>query len=93
MPRAATTPPLTERQRQILNYIRSEFAATGVVPTLREVADHAGLAGPTSVLYHLEALARKGYLRRPHWHQDRGWAPTAPEGCCPCCRRPLGGPP
>lgn len=55
-------PPLTDRQRELLDFIRqhSRLAA----PTVREMARAFGIASPNGVQCHLIALERKGYLRR-----------------------------
>ncbi len=59
---ATARPPLTDRQRELLDWIRenSRLAA----PTVREIAAAHGIASPNGVQCHLNALERKGYLRR-----------------------------
>jgi repressor LexA len=64
-------PPLTHRQRQILEYIRSHLAEKGYAPTVRAIAAHFGIRSPNGARGHLVALERKGLLR----HQ-RGQART-----------------
>jgi repressor LexA len=56
-------PPLTARQREILEFIRQFTAQAGYPPTVREIGAHFGFV-PRSVFDHLKALERKGYLRR-----------------------------
>lgn len=56
-------PPLTARQREILEFIRRFMAKAGYPPTVREIGAHFGFV-PRSVFDHLKALERKGYLRR-----------------------------
>ena len=55
---------LTPRQRRILEIIQAAVEARGYPPTIREVADAAGLASPSSVAYQMRALEAKGFLRR-----------------------------
>src|SRR5512135_460712 len=54
---------LTFRQREILDFIQGFIAKEGYPPSLREIGAHFGMK-PPSVLDHLRALERKGYLRR-----------------------------
>ncbi len=56
--------PLTERQRDVLHYIKNHFDREGFAPTVREIAFHFGFASPLAVQTHLDALARKGYIER-----------------------------
>ena len=55
---------LTDRQRSILEVVHSHVAAHGYPPSVREIGDAVGLKSPSSVHGQLEALARKGYLKR-----------------------------
>lgn len=55
--------PLTDRQREVLDFVKGFAAENGYPPTVREVGAHFGLV-PRSVFDHLKALARKGYIRR-----------------------------
>ena len=55
---------LTERQHQVLEYIRSSIAHRGYPPTLREIGAHMGIRSTNGVNDHLRALERKGYLTR-----------------------------
>jgi repressor LexA len=57
-------PRLTRRQRQVLHYIYECVEKRGVPPTVREIAAQFGLRSPASALRHLQALERKGFLRR-----------------------------
>ncbi len=56
-------PPLTPRQREVLEFIRRFTVQVGYPPTVREIGAHFGFV-PRSVFDHLKALERKGYLRR-----------------------------
>ena len=56
--------PLTERQRTILNVIRTSVSSRGYPPSIREIGDAVGLTSTSSVAHQLRTLERKGYLRR-----------------------------
>src|SRR5690349_1429055 len=53
---------LTKRQRQILDYIRRSVASRGCSPSMREIADAAGLRSVSTVSYHVKILTAAGYL-------------------------------
>lgn len=55
---------LTERQRTILEVIRSSVSTRGYPPSIREIGDAVGLTSTSSVAHQLRTLERKGYLRR-----------------------------
>ena len=59
-----TRPPLTPAQKVVLAHLRDAIARQGYAPSLRDIARHLGHKGPGAVKKHLEALARKGYIRR-----------------------------
>lgn len=68
---------LTDRQRQVLEFISDFLARQGYPPTLREIAAKIGVNGTLGVMKHLEALEKKGYLRRQAG-SSRGIALAAP---------------
>lgn len=55
---------LTARQRAVLETIRNSVEERGYPPSMREIGEIVGLASPSSVKHQLQALERKGYLRR-----------------------------
>lgn len=55
---------LTDRQRSVLDFLRDFLRENGYPPTIREIAGHFDLRSPRGVQDHLEALERKGYIRR-----------------------------
>jgi repressor LexA len=55
---------LTDRQQQVLSYIRQSIVDRGYPPTLREIGAHMGIRSTNGVNDHLRALERKGYLTR-----------------------------
>jgi repressor LexA len=62
---------LTERQRDILNFIREFQKERGVAPTHREICDQFGFSSYGTVYKHLSLLEKKGLIRRD-WNQKRG---------------------
>lgn len=62
---------LTERQRDILNFIRNFQRERGVAPTHREICDQFGFSSYGTVYKHLSLLEKKGLIRRD-WNQKRG---------------------
>jgi repressor LexA len=57
-------PVLTERQRQILDFLTSYLNAHGYPPTVREIGEAVGLASPSTVHAHLANLERAGLIKR-----------------------------
>lgn len=55
---------LTQRQKNVLEYISDHLADKGYPPTLRDIADHLNISGTLGVMKHLDALERKGYIRK-----------------------------
>ena len=55
---------LTERQRTILEVIRTSVTTRGYPPSIREIGDAVGLTSTSSVAHQLRTLERKGFLRR-----------------------------
>jgi len=62
---------LTERQRDILQFIREFQREKGVAPTHREICDRFGFSSYGTVYKHLSLLEKKGLIRRD-WNQKRG---------------------
>lgn len=62
---------LTERQRDILQFIREFQEEHGVAPTHREICDRFGFSSYGTVYKHLSLLEKKGLIRRD-WNQKRG---------------------
>lgn len=56
--------PLTSRQEEILNFIRSSQAQNGYAPSVREIGAEFGISSPTGVMRHLKALESKGAMKR-----------------------------
>ena len=56
--------PLTDRQREALDFLRDYLREHGFPPTLREIAAQLQITGTLGAMRHLEALEKKGYLKR-----------------------------
>lgn len=56
-------PPLTRRQRDILEFVRQYIDEQGISPTLDEIARHFGLSRVT-IFGHVSELERKGVVQR-----------------------------
>jgi repressor LexA len=66
--------PLTRRQRQILDFLRSFVAEHGYSPSLEEIGARFGLSSVATVHKHVQHLAEKGYLRKA-WNRSRSIEP------------------
>jgi repressor LexA len=55
---------LTDRQRQILDFIKAEVRQKGFPPTVRDIGEAVGLSSSSTVHSHLAALEAKGLIRR-----------------------------
>jgi repressor LexA len=55
---------LTDRQREVLDFITSSIRKRGYPPTLREIGSHFGIRSTNGVNDHLRALEKKGFLHR-----------------------------
>lgn len=55
---------LTQRQKNVLDFIQSEQRGKGITPSTREIQKHFRFASQTSVMQYLAALERKGFLNR-----------------------------
>lgn len=53
---------LTEKQKDILNFIIQFHNEVGYPPTLRQIGKHFGISSTFGVKRHLDALVKKGYL-------------------------------
>jgi repressor LexA len=53
---------LTDRQAEILDYIRRHIATTGFPPTRADIAKELGFKSPNAAQEHLKALAKKGAI-------------------------------
>ena len=55
---------ISDKQREILEYIKSEILKKGYPPTVRDICEAVYLKSTSSVHSHLETLEKNGYIRR-----------------------------
>lgn len=55
---------LSNRQKEILDFIKTEVKDKGYPPSVREIGEAVGLASSSTVHGHLERLEKKGFIRR-----------------------------
>ncbi len=55
---------LTDRQKDVYDFIRDKIRNRGYGPTVREIGDHFQISSPNGVMCHLKALEKKGLITR-----------------------------
>jgi repressor LexA len=55
---------LTERQREIYDFIESKIEDCGFPPTIRDIGGRFDIKSPNGVMCHLKALEKKGLIKR-----------------------------
>ncbi len=55
---------LTERQREVYEFIRERIRSRGYGPTVREIGQQFNISSPNGVMCHLKALEKKGLIVR-----------------------------
>src|SRR5258708_27279646 len=70
---------LTQRQRDILDFISASIVERGYPRTLREIGEHFSIRSTNGVNDHLKALEKKGHLRREDL-KSRAMRPVMPDG-------------
>ena len=55
---------ISDKQREILEYIKHEILQRGYPPAVREICEAVHLKSTSSVHSHLETLEKNGYIRR-----------------------------
>jgi repressor LexA len=58
---------LTTKQRRVLEVIRQWLRSRGQPPTVREIGNEIGVASSCTVQRHLDALERKGFIKRDRY--------------------------
>ena len=58
------TGKISKKQKEILEFMKSEILSKGFPPSVREICEAVGLKSTSSVHSHLETLERNGYIRR-----------------------------
>jgi repressor LexA len=59
-----TEPVLTDKRREILDFIETEQRERGYPPSVREICEAVGLTSTSTVHSHLATLQKQGFLRR-----------------------------
>lgn len=57
-------PDTTDKQQEILDFIKKEISIKGYPPSVREICSAVGLKSTSTVHGHLERLEKKGLIRR-----------------------------
>lgn len=55
---------ISNRQRQVLEYIAEYSEINGYPPSVRDIGEHVGLASPSTVFTHLTSLENKGFIKK-----------------------------
>ena len=55
---------ITQKQQEILEYMKNEILSKGYPPSVREICKAVGLKSTSSVHAHLNTLEANGYIRR-----------------------------
>ncbi len=55
---------ISAKQKEILEYIKSQILDRGFPPAVRDICEAVGLKSTSSVHSHLETLEKNGYIRR-----------------------------
>lgn len=55
---------ITAKQREILEYMKSQIINKGYPPSVREICEAVSLKSTSSVHSHLETLEKNGYIRK-----------------------------
>ncbi len=79
--------PMTHRQRQVLDFIRDKVSDSHCPPTVREICDHFDIRSTNGVRVILEALEKKGHLKRSP-RLSRGLSVVEPESGTPASLPP-----
>lgn len=58
-------PPLSAKEKSVLQFIEQELISKGLSPSYQEICDHFGFASFNSVQNYLKQLSTKGYLLIP----------------------------
>jgi repressor LexA len=67
---------LTERQQDLLDYLRQQQRQLGVMPSTRDIQRHFKFSSQTAAMSHLRALEKKGVIQR---HPNKARAVVFPE--------------
>ena len=68
---------ITPKQKQVLEWIEQHLEKEGTMPSRREIAEGLGLSSPATIQQHIEALEKKGFLKRNQPNESRALQWTA----------------
>lgn len=68
--------PLTKKQKETLDFIKSFITKNDYSPSLKEIAEFLDTSNLSTAQYYVEELEGKGYLKRTP-HKNRGIIPTS----------------
>lgn len=68
---------MTPKQKQVLEWIEKHLDQQGTMPSRREIAEGLGLSSPATIQQHIEALEKKGFLKRNQPNESRALQWTA----------------
>lgn len=80
--------PLTRRQSEILEFLRSHIGERGYAPSFEEIAERFTFQSLATVHEHLTNLERKGYIRRSY-NESRSIEVLPPRGTARATEVPL----
>lgn len=83
------TDKLTARQAEVLDAIRDYLIEKGYPPSIRELGKIVGIASLRGVTIHLDALERKGWIRRERTSRSIRILGPSPAGAPPARQIPL----
>ena len=75
----------TEAQARVYSYFVDYMRRHRIPPTVRDVMLGMGFNNPNAVIGHIDALIRKGKLRRIESNRSRSVVPTEQGATCPTC--------
>lgn len=68
---------LSPKQKQVLEWIEQYLSQNHTLPSRREIAFGLGLSSPATIQQHIEALEKKGFIKRPEHKEARALQWTA----------------
>lgn len=74
--------PLTNRQKEALDFINAFIRENGYSPSLKELAKFLKTENLSTAQYFVQELEKKGYIKRDP-HKNRGISPIAPKHSVP----------
>lgn len=77
---------MTERQRQVLDFVRDRIATDGISPSYQEIASRLGIKSKSCVKDIVDNLVARGHVKR-NGSSHRSLAPTTSNTCPHCGHR------